>query len=132
MMSNAYYYGVPGMMAVAPAPAPAPAPDPAPASAPAPVLGATAGTYENPHLWYGNTTEEVDRENLVIAQNCGATKPANLAPVGATNDQMWWCREVDGSYTLRSTNTIQQALQPGYWAYASHGGYPYFIRQKAP
>ncbi|KAI9792342.1 MAG: hypothetical protein M1833_001113 [Piccolia ochrophora] len=90
---------------------------------------AALGTAENPYPWYGNTTHEVDRQNIVMAQNAGATNPTQLIPYQATDAQMWWCREVDGSYTLRNTKTIQDSLQPGYWAMAPNGGYPYFIRQ---
>ncbi|KAI9676010.1 MAG: hypothetical protein M1817_000753 [Caeruleum heppii] len=96
----------------------------APASAP-------DGSANNPYIWNGNTKAEIDRQNLVIAQNTGVMQPKALVPDKASDDQQWWVRELDGGYTLRSTQAIQDSLQPGYWTYAQNGGYPYFIRQKA-
>lgn len=121
MHPNAYYYGMaqPGATAAAVAPAPAPA------TATAPV-----GTAQRPHTWYGNTKEEVDRQNMAIAQRSGANKPTQLVPQGASSGQTFWVCELNGTYTLRNLGTIQAALQPGYWAFAPRGGYPYFIRQK--
>lgn len=82
------------------------------------------------HHWHGGTRAQVDAENMAIAANTGATKPHNLAPYKPSPSQQWWCRELDGSYTLRNTQDIMDNLQPGFWQYAQPGGYPYFIRQE--
>ena len=105
----------PGATAAAAAPTPAAAPN---------------GTAQRPYMWYGNTKEEVDRQNIAIAQRNGVNRPTQLAPQGASSGQMFWVYELNGTYTLRSFATIQAALQPGYWAFAPRGGYPYFIRQR--
>lgn len=81
--------------------------------------------------WIGATKAEVDAQNIAIAKEVGATKPSNLVPYKLVDGQQWWCRELDGSFTLRTTNDIMDNLQPGHWTYAS-GGYPYFIRAPAP
>ena len=86
------------------------------------------GTFSDPYIWQGNSKNEIDRQNVVIAQNIGAAKQHPLIPHNATNTQQWWCKELDGSFTLRSTNTIMEELQPGFWSYAKNGGYPYWIR----
>ncbi len=118
MHPNMFYYGMAQQSA------------PMSAAAPVPTPAAPNGTAANPYVWRGATKAEVQRQDIAIAQASGSNQPVNLVPHQATNSQMWWCRELDGSYTLRNTNTIQEALQPGYWAYAPRGGYPYFIRQK--
>ncbi|KAI9803795.1 MAG: hypothetical protein M1825_001675 [Sarcosagium campestre] len=116
--ANVFYYGAPGAYSYPASPAPA-----------APQMA--SGTTQNPYPWFGNTTDEVNRQNLVIAQRSGATQPAQLVPMNATDGQLWWCRELDGAYTMRTIKTINESLQPGYWAFAQQGGYPYFIRRPA-
>ncbi|KAF3479547.1 uncharacterized protein GIQ15_06523 [Arthroderma uncinatum] len=80
--------------------------------------------------WIGPTRAEVDAQNLAVARATGAMRPQSMVPYRPAEGQQWWCREIDGSYSLRTTNDIMENLQPGYWAYAS-SGYPYFIRQVA-
>jgi len=82
------------------------------------------------HHWHGASKAQVDAENIAIAQKTGVTKPVPLVPYKPSASQQWWCRELDGSYTLRNTNDIMENLQPGFWQYAQPGGYPYFIRQE--
>ncbi|MCJ1468807.1 hypothetical protein MMC07_007437 [Pseudocyphellaria aurata] len=131
----------------APNPWLAPAPAPAPAyvacqAAPAqcyyqiqaqPVYYAAAPVPEpvKHNFWYGSTKVEVDAQNAAIAQASGATKPVQLIPQGGTPSSQYYCRELDGSYTLRTVTEIMETLQPGHWQYANPGGYPYWIRTKA-
>ena len=93
----------------------------------APAAAKPNGSHANPYVWHGNTKEEMARQNQVIAQNVGANKPTKVVPPEATDAQQFWCRELDGAYTLRSKQTIQQALQPGHWAVAKEG-HAYFVR----
>ncbi|KAI9860927.1 MAG: hypothetical protein M1813_005606 [Trichoglossum hirsutum] len=88
---------------------------------------APSGTQSNPFIWQGATKSEVDSRNAAIAQATGSNKPTMLVPYKASATQDWWVRELDGTWTLRNTNTIQEALQPGQWCYGD-GGVPYFIR----
>lgn len=77
--------------------------------------------------WYGSTKEEVDLQNYAVHK--AHAKPTPLVPYKPSNEQQFWCRELDKSYTLRTTTDIMENLQPGYWQYGDEG-YPYFIRQK--
>lgn len=128
MHPNVYYHGMPHPGAVAVTGA---APATAAVAAPAATAVVQNGTAANPILWYGRTKAQVDHENRVMAQRSGANKPRQLVPHQATAGQSFWVRELNGSYTLRNHETIQSACQPGYWAFAARGGYPYFIRQQA-
>ncbi|KAL8922445.1 MAG: hypothetical protein Q9208_005167 [Pyrenodesmia sp. 3 TL-2023] len=85
---------------------------------------------EPTRIWYGSTKAEVDAQNAAIAQTVGATKPMELIPANATAGQQFYCRELDGAYTLRTMTDIETSCQPGSWHKAS-SGYPYFIRAKA-
>lgn len=77
--------------------------------------------------WYGKTKAQVDAENIAIARQVGATKPVQLVPYNPSPEQQFWCRELDTSYTLRTSKDITENLQPGFWQYAE-GGYPYWVR----
>ena len=55
-------------------------------------------------------------------------KPRQLVPYKASAEEQFWCRELDGAYTLRTVTEIQD-LKPGYWE-AGKKGVPYYIRQK--
>lgn len=85
---------------------------------------------EPTRIWYGSTKAEVDAQNAAIAQTVGATQPMELIPANATAGQQFYCRELDGAYTLRTMTDIETSCQPGSWHKAS-SGYPYFIRAKA-
>ncbi|MCJ1369993.1 hypothetical protein MMC20_001205 [Loxospora ochrophaea] len=79
--------------------------------------------------WHGSSKAEIDQQNINIAQATGATKPVQLVPYKPEPGQQWWCRETDGTFTLRTANDIMENAQPGFWQYAHPGGYPYWIRQ---
>lgn len=83
------------------------------------------------NFWYGSTKDEVDAQNAAIAKANGATTPVQLIPQGGTASSQYYCRELDGSYTLRTTAEIMETLQPGHWQFANPGGYPYWVRTKA-
>ncbi|KAI4116601.1 MAG: hypothetical protein LQ345_003007 [Seirophora villosa] len=85
---------------------------------------------EPTRVWYGSTKAEVDAQNAALAQDVGAYKPMELIPANPTAGQQFYCRELDGTYTLRTMTDIETACQPGAWHRASTG-YPYFIRNKA-
>ncbi|KAK2763084.1 hypothetical protein FQN54_009718 [Arachnomyces sp. PD_36] len=71
--------------------------------------------------WQGATRAEVEARN--------PPKPPQLIPYNATPGQQWWCKETDGSFSLRGTNDIMENCQPGRWVYASGTTNPYFIRE---
>ncbi|KAL9598283.1 MAG: hypothetical protein Q9219_004584 [cf. Caloplaca sp. 3 TL-2023] len=81
-------------------------------------------------IWYGSTKAEVDAQNAALAQTVGAFKPMEFVPANPTPGQQFYCRELDGTYTLRTVTDIETSCQPGSWHRAS-SGYPYFIRRAA-
>ena len=50
---------------------------------------------------------------------------------GAFPDAEFWCCELDGTWTVRTRETITLALRPGEWKYAVTG-YPYWVRHVNP
>lgn len=50
-----------------------------------------------------------------------------LVPANPAAGQQFYCRELDGSYTLRTVTDIETSCQPGSW-HKSSTGYPYFVR----
>ncbi|KAI4251704.1 MAG: hypothetical protein LQ352_004692 [Teloschistes flavicans] len=107
--------------------------DPAPI---APTYKPVAGPYyvghpipEPAHIWLGSTKAQVDAQNATLAKDVGAYQPIQLVPASATAAQQFYCRELDGSYTLRTTTDIETSCQPGVWQTAK-SGYPYFVRSK--
>ncbi|KAL8955391.1 MAG: hypothetical protein Q9193_006739 [Seirophora villosa] len=115
-------------------PAPNKAPEPANPwlASPPEAMKASAPSARIIHaiVWYGSTKTEVDAQNAAVAQDVGAYKPMELVPANPTAGQQFYCRELDGTYTLRTMTDIETACQPGAWHRASTG-YPYFIRNKA-
>ena len=83
------------------------------------------------NFWYGGTKAEIDAKEAAAAAAAAAAKPVQLIPQITAAPQQYYCRELNGSYTLRSTNEIMEKLQPGYWTFANPGGYPYWVRTKA-
>jgi len=62
-----------------------------------------------------------------VAAN-GASGKFRFVPDIPTPQTQYYCKELDGSYTLRSTNEIMNSCQPGHWMKAAATGLPYFIR----
>ena len=75
----------------------------------------------------GLTTQQANEWNISRAQGLGGFTPVQLVPQNASPDNEYYCRELDGTWTVRSVNTIMNSLNPGQWAYATTG-YPYWIR----
>ncbi|KAL9587259.1 MAG: hypothetical protein Q9203_003581 [Teloschistes exilis] len=107
----------------------APAPRPALVAPPAyqPFVHIGHPPPEPAHVWLGSTKAQVDAQNAAIAQNVGAYQPVQLVPAAAAPTQHFYCRELDGSYTLRTRTDIETSCQPGAWHMAKTG-WPYFIR----
>lgn len=66
------------------------------------------------------------------AQPAQAAEPAKAEEPKLTGNpnQEFYCRELDGSWSLRNMNAIMKECQPGFWQ-SSQSGYPVFYRQKA-
>ncbi|PGH12415.1 hypothetical protein AJ80_06722 [Polytolypa hystricis UAMH7299] len=80
--------------------------------------------------WHGPTRAEVNARNQAIAAANGVYNPRPMIPYKPEDGQQWWCRETDGSYTLRTTTDIMENCKPGRWEYGP-AGYPYFIRSSS-
>lgn len=80
------------------------------------------------HDYQERTVTEVDQDNQAIAVREGAYDAHEIAPKDPKPDQMFWCREVDGSWTLRTVFTIENDLRPGRWQVDAQRGYLVFIR----
>lgn len=50
-----------------------------------------------------------------------------MVPQNPTPDDQFYCRELDGAYTLKTGTTIMRDCQPGYWKHGK-SGYPYWVR----
>ena len=81
----------------------------------------------NRNIYQGLTSQQVQDRNITRAKNLGGFDQVQLVPQNASPDNEYYCRELDGTYTVRTVNTIMNTLTPGQWAYASTG-YPYWIR----
>ncbi|CAF9940178.1 MAG: hypothetical protein ALECFALPRED_008476 [Alectoria fallacina] len=77
--------------------------------------------------YQGLTSQQVNDRNIYRAQNHGGFNPVQLVPQNASPDNEYFCRELDGTWTVRTVNTIMNSLNPGQWAYATTG-YPYWVR----
>lgn len=91
-------------------------------------MGATT-LPDGTSLFLGKTKEQVMWENQQIANNTGANDAVQMVPYKAAAGQQFWCRELDGSWTLRTVNETMTDLQPGYWD-KGQSGHAVFIRQK--
>lgn len=66
-------------------------------------------------------------QGLTAQQSHGGFNQVQLVPQNASPDNEYYCRELDGTWTVRTVNTIMNSLNPGQWAYATNG-YPYWVR----
>ena len=81
----------------------------------------------NINYYQGLTSQQVNERNTARAHSLGGFNPVQLVPQNASPDNEYYCRELDGTFTVRTVNTIMNHLNPGQWAYAS-SGYPYWVR----
>lgn len=51
-----------------------------------------------------------------------------MVPFENKPGQQWWCREIDGSYTLRTINDLMENCRPGEWKRHPQTGVPYWVR----
>ncbi|MCJ1360163.1 MAG: hypothetical protein MMC33_010166 [Icmadophila ericetorum] len=128
-----YYYAVPPVLA---APASVPKKDPPPPT--------------QPIYWYGNTTAEINAQNATIAATKGvvpvatgaaaggnAAPPAGgkapqLVPFKQEDEPQYWCRELEGDWTLRTVEEINKECKLGFWTYTNEG-HPFYTRlEKSP
>ncbi|MCJ1421901.1 hypothetical protein MMC32_008268 [Xylographa parallela] len=75
--------------------------------------------------WYGSSRKEVDVQNHAIYK--AHAKPTPLVPYEPSAEEQFWVRELDGSWTLRTSKDVGDNCQPGYWQ-QGESGYHHFYR----
>lgn len=100
------------------------------ASAAAAAANATLSQQPSaPAYFVGATKADVQFQNNLIAQNTGATMPSQLAPYKPAAGQQFWCKETDGSWTLRTHAEVTMGeVAPGHWEKHVTSGYFYWVR----
>jgi len=88
--------------------------------------------YQEPHIWHGRTRWQVDQANQQQAIKEGVWKNNEATPQDPKPDQQFWCQELDGTRTLRTADTIENALRPGKWHKDPLYGNMWFERYKKP
>lgn len=83
------------------------------------------------HHWYGRTAAEVVEDNRRIAARERVHEPNDMRPLNPRDDQLFWVRELDGTFTLRTYATIEGDLQPGKWHQHPASGSAFFVRRQA-
>ena len=59
----------------------------------------------------------------------GASQPLQFLREEPTSKTEYYCKELNGTWTQRTTNDIMNNCQPGEWRFHSQTGYPYFVRK---
>ena len=101
------------------------------ASAAAAAANATLSQQPSaPNYFVGATRADVAYQNQLIAHSTGAEIPSQLAPYKPAAGQQFWCKETDGSWTLRThADIVMDEVAPGYWEKHATSGYFYWVRQ---
>ena len=77
--------------------------------------------------WYGQDTTATTAAHHK-PQGEGV-KMIPLMPTTPDPKQQFYCKELDGSFSLRTVDDIGKNAGPGFWQYGS-GGWPFFTRTK--
>ena len=85
------------------------------------------------YMFVGKTQAEMDIQNAILAgSNANVVMPTQLAPYKPAATQQFWCKELDGSWTLREhKEVIMGELSPGHWEKHATSGYFYWVRHMA-
>ena len=112
-------------------------------NAPSTLTGATAAAYfiaQNtalaqaptaPMYFVGSTPAEIAAQNAQVAAMLGVGIPANnqLIPYKPSTNPQFWCKELDGSWTLREQNEfVTGDIGTGRWERHPTSGYHYYVR----
>lgn len=109
-------------------------PGPAQAAAAVAANAALAAMPNAPAYFVGATSAEGQAQNAILLANMQAAQaaqqqPSQLVPFKPGQSPQFWCKELDGSWTLREYN---DALKPdfptGHWEKHATSGYQYYVR----
>ncbi len=87
-----------------------------------------------PAFFVGATAAEMQAQNAILAANltAGQSQPTMLAPYKPGSSPQFWCKELDGSWTLREYNdTLKSDFPPGRWERHGTSGYYYYVRHSS-
>jgi hypothetical protein len=87
-----------------------------------------------PMYFVGSTPAEIAAQNAQIAQLLQVPLPGNnqLIPYKPSTNPQFWCKELDGAWTLREQNDVVMGeIGPGVWERHPTSGYHYFVRAPA-
>ena len=77
---------------------------------------------------YGNANKGKGRGGDGIWAH-GASQPLQFLHEEPTGNTKYYCKELNGTWLVRTTNDIMNNCQPGDWHTHSQTGYPYFVRK---
>lgn len=98
---------------------------------------AIAQLPSSPYYFVGSSAAEIQAQNAMIAAQwmaMGQPKPPpnQLVPYKPGNTPQFWCKELDGSWTLRELSDFTSGdLTAGRWEVHPTSGYHYFVRAAA-
>lgn len=107
---------------------------------------ALASMPHAPGYFPGGTPAEIAAQQAMLAQMYGVGgsgmanwmsmfggprgPPTQLAPYKPADSQQFWCKETDGSWTLRTQGDIAAGeVAPGHWERHASSGYFYWVRE---
>ena len=96
---------------------------------------ALAAMPSAPSYFVGTTAAEIQAQNAILLANMQAAQqppPSQLVPFKPGSSPQFWCKELDGSWTLREYNDALKADFPtGHWEKHATSGYHYYVRHAA-
>jgi hypothetical protein len=92
---------------------------------------ALAAMPNAPAYFVGATAAEIQAQNAILLANmqAAAAQPNQLVPFKPGTSPQFWCKELDGSWTLREYNdSLKADFPPGHWEKHATSGYHYYVR----
>lgn len=92
---------------------------------------AIAQMGQAPNYYVGGGQMDYAAQQAYLYSHMGFAKPppTQVAPYKPADGQQFWCKELDGSWTLRThSDIISGDLSPGHWERHPSSGYVYWIR----
>jgi hypothetical protein len=84
-----------------------------------------------PMYFVGSNPAEIAAQNAALAAMLNVPVPGGnqLIPFKPSTNPQFWCKELDGSWTLREQNDILTGdIGAGLWEKHPTSGYHYFVR----
>ncbi|KAI1615788.1 hypothetical protein EDD36DRAFT_196875 [Exophiala viscosa] len=107
---------------------------PAQAAAAVAANAALAQMPNAPAYFVGSTSAEIQAQNAIYMAHMAASQsqPTMLAPYKPGSSPQFWCKELDGSWTLREYgDTMKGDFPAGHWERHQTSGYYYYVRHSS-